>query len=209
MLLKIFEKKASNLLAENALLKFAVVAIVVSQFWLSYKANNALRYQRTVLVPANLDTRVIITSEYASVEYIKGFARTVTNMAFTYTSTGARSQFGELLQWYTPEGFLAAKGMLYSLADTIEATKTSSVFLLNNNIKVDVATNKMYVTGTQRIWVENAFIDTQAKTYVITYKIVDGRFFVVSLLEDISKQPESAAAVVNEPVKVVKNGESK
>lgn len=194
MRFKLFEKKTSNLFAENRLLKLAVVVIGVVEIFNSCKIDEAMHYQRTVLVPAGLDRRVTLTGDQACEEYVRIFARQITNLAFTYNTASARGQFGELLQWFAPEQFPQAKQEFFSLADTIERTKLSSSFAITKPIEVDYEKKVLTVEGAQREWVESNFVDTSEKTYFISYKIVDGRFMVVAIDEKKAPAAGSSAA---------------
>lgn len=193
VLLKIFEKINSNLFVENRLLRLTVVAIGIGQIILGFQVKDVVKNQRVVLVPMGLDHRVTLTGDYASEEYIKIFARQICSLAFTYSSSTARAQFGELLQLFSPEGFVSTKKILYDLATTIESTRTSSVFIPTRTV-VDANAGKISVEGTQRIWVDTTFVDTQSKTYVIGYKIVDSKFVAVSLAESNAAQAAAATA---------------
>ena len=113
MRFKWYEKLTSNLMGENKLLKFVVVVIGCVELWNSHKIDLAMKYQRTILVPQGLDHRITIVGDRASEEYLRVFARIVSNLAFNYSSTSARGQFGELLQYFTPDTFPAAKTAFY------------------------------------------------------------------------------------------------
>jgi len=143
-----------------------------------------MKYQRVVLVPANLDRKVTITGDRASEDYIRSFARTITNLAFNYTPASVRGQYGELLTYFSSDSFPAAKEAFYSLADTVERTRLSSQFVITKAIDVDNDKGVMVVTGAQKQWVENSFVDTSEKIYIVNYKILDGRFVVTSISEN-------------------------
>lgn len=183
MKFKLFEKLTSNLLGENKLLKFVVVIIGCVELYNSHKIDKAMKYQRTVLVPVGLDQRVTLVGDRASVEYLRVFARVVSNLAFNYNTASARGQFGELLQFFTPETFPAAKTEFYSLADTIERTKVSSSFVISKSAEVDSDKQTITVTGMQRQWVDANFIDTSEKVYQISFSVIDGRFMVTGISE--------------------------
>lgn len=188
----LFESKLGRLTAKNILLKFFVVVIGITELWNSYKIDKAMHYQRTVLIPANLDQRVTIVDDNASESYIKSFARLITNLAFNYNTSSARGQFGELLQLFSSDTFPSAKQGFYSLADTIEHTKLSSSFVINKPIDVDLEKKTIIVTGALRQWVESQFIDTTEKTYIISYAMSEGRFLVTGLSEKTTAKSDQS-----------------
>ena len=193
MKFKLFEQMMSNLRSENKLLKFVVIVIGCVQLWNSHKIDTAMKYQRTILIPLGLDQKVTIVGDRASDGYLKVFARIISNLAFNYNSASARGQFGELLQYFTPETFPAAKTEFYSMADTIERTRVSSSFVISKPVEIDSEKQTMKVTGTQRQWVESNFIDTSEKNYLIAFQMTDGQFRVTSITER-----KVNGAVVNE-----------
>lgn len=195
MKFKLFEKLTSNLRGENKLLKFVVVVIGCVELYNTHQINKAMKYQRTVLVPVGLDQRVTLVGDRASEEYLRIFARNVSNLAFNYNTASARGQFGELLQFFSPETFPAAKTEFYSIADTIERTRVSSSFVISKPTEVDSEKQTITVAGVQRQWVDSNFIDTAEKVYQISFKLLDGRFMVTGITE---KQHGPAASKPNE-----------
>lgn len=183
MKFKLFESVVSNIGAENKLLKFVVVVIGCAELYNSHKIDLAMKYQRTILVPVGLDQKVTIVGDRASTEYLRIYARVVANLAFNYNTASARGQFGELLQYFTPDTFPAAKAAFYSMADTIERTRVSSSFVISKPAEVDSEKSIITVTGLQRQWVESNFIDTAEKTYEVGFKMIDGRFAVTGITE--------------------------
>lgn len=183
MRFKMFELLMSNLKGENKLLKFVVVIIGCVELWNSHKIDLAMKYQRTILVPTGLDHRVTIVGDRASDEYLRIFARVISNLAFNYNTSAVRSQYGELLQYFTADTFPAAKTAFYSMADTIERTRVCSSFVIDKPIEIDSDKQTILVTGIQRQWVESNFIDNAEKSYVISFKMTDGKFSVTAIAE--------------------------
>ncbi|MDY0300516.1 MAG: TraE/TraK family type IV conjugative transfer system protein [Trichlorobacter sp.] len=205
MLTKIYQNKLSNLLVDNLLLKFVVIVIGISQIFLGSRINYALQNQRTILVPPNLDTRVQLTGDYASRDYVKSFARTIVNLAFTYSYPTVRAQYGELLQFFSPEGFVNSKDALNSAVDTIETTRTSSVFIINKQVVVDTKERTMTIEGSQRMWTDTAFIESpQLRKYIIGYSIENGKFQIEYIKEGVinATGSETEEAFLNENIKV-------
>lgn len=185
MLMKHYKDKLLNLLSYKRLLELFIVVIGIATFHNSFKIDKAMHYQRDIIIPAGLDKRVTITSDHASDEYIKAFARVLTNLAFNFSYSTVRGQYGELLQYFTPESFPQAKQAFYDLADSYERMRITQSFIINKSPEVDFDKNTITVSGSQRQWVENSFLEPEQKAYIITYKMVDGRFFVMSIEEKI------------------------
>ena len=178
----VYEKKMSNLFATNRLLKFVVLAtlvIAVSNHILLQKAINT---QKTILVPAQLNTRVQILGDKASDEYVKMFAQVSAALAFTYTPQTVANNFGELLTMFAPEAYPQTKKTLTDLAETIATQAVSNVFYIQD-IDVDSARNLFQVKGQQVRWIGGTRVENLPKNYEFSYLIKDGRFMLTSLSE--------------------------
>lgn len=184
MNVNIFEKKMSNIFVENRLLKFAVIVMLAVSVWNHFTLTKAINTQKTILVPAQLNTRVQILGDRASDEYIKMFAQVAAGLAFTYTPQTVANNFGELLTMFTPETYPQTKKSLTELAETIAAQRVSNVFYIDaGGIVVDSAKNTFSVKGQQVRWVEGTRLDNVPKMFEFGYKITDGRFMLTSLNE--------------------------
>jgi conjugal transfer pilus assembly protein TraE len=101
-------------------------------------------------------------------------------LAANYSPATARKQFDELLFYYAPESYPDASKSLYSLAGRVEDAQVSSVFFQESfKIKGD----HIEIFGNIKQFTGNTFIENRSATYKLEYKIVDGKFEVVSLLE--------------------------
>jgi conjugal transfer pilus assembly protein TraE len=182
MNLEIFEKMTSNLFVENRLLKFGLVIMLIATISNHMLLRSAMNTHKTILVPAQLNTRVQILGDKASDEYIKMFAQVVSGLAFTYTPGTVANNFGELLTMFSPEAYPQTKKILTDLAGSIVAQKVSNVFYIQT-INVDSAKNTFEITGQQVRWVEGSVVENVAKGYECGYKVTDGRFMLTSLSE--------------------------
>jgi conjugal transfer pilus assembly protein TraE len=177
-----FLQRSSNLFEENRLLKFIFVVMALAFCFNSVQVNRALNFQRTVLIPPQMTGTIEFVHGQPTESYIKDLSRTLTHLAGTYSPATARSQFDALLRYYHPEAFPAASESWYSLASRAEDSLVSSVFYLD---KITVKENEMAIEvfGALRQWAGKTPLEDTSRTYVIRYRIEDGRFFVLSLLE--------------------------
>lgn len=83
MRLNLFLQKTSNIVAENRLLKFVVVVIGVAAIANAVMTYRALNYQRTIIVPRSLKSRIEITGDRVSEEYVKAFSRYIAALSFS------------------------------------------------------------------------------------------------------------------------------
>ena len=182
MNLDIFLQKSSNIFAENRLLKFVVVALGIAGVINTAGLFMALNSQRVILVPPVVNSKISISGDKASDEYLKEFARYILNLALTYNPVNARSQFSELLSVYDPAEFQASRKELYELADKIENTKASSAFYIQSIIN-DTEKRRLEVTGTKKTYMVDQKAEDAQKVYLIEYRIDNGKFILVRLYE--------------------------
>ncbi|AJY68412.1 MAG: pilus assembly protein [Geobacter sp.] len=182
MNLDIFLQKSSNIFAENRLLKFVVVALGIAVVINTAGLFMALNSQRVILVPPVVNSKISVSGDKASDEYLKEFARYILNLALTYNPVNARSQFSELLAVYDPSQFQTARKELYELADKIENTKASSAFYIQSIIN-DTEKRRLEVTGTKKTYMVDQKAEDTLKVYLIEYRIDNGKFILVRLYE--------------------------
>ena len=182
MNLDIFLQKSSNIFAENRLLKFAVVALGIAVVINTAGLFRALNSQRVILVPPTINSRISISGDKASDEYLKEFTRYILSLALTYNPVNARSQFSELLAVYDPAEFQASRKELYELADKIENTKASSAFYIHA-INNDLEKYRLEVTGTKKTYMVDQKAEDTLKVYIIDYRFDNGKFILIRLFE--------------------------
>lgn len=186
MKLDIFMQKTSNLYAENRLMKFVIAVIGLAVLVNTYMSYRAFNSQRTILVPPVMNSKVEISGDKASDEYIKQFTRYVSNLALSYNPVAARAQFAELLTMYAPEAYPAAQKAFYNLADTIEMTKVSNSFTIQR-MTVEGSKHQIEMQGTNIQFAQDKKVEESTKTYIIEYRIANGRFEILSFKE---KEPK-------------------
>lgn len=183
MKLDIFLQKQSNIVAENRLLRliiFVIGIVVLINTFMLYKSLNS---HRTILLPPVVNSKIEISGNKASDEYIKEFARYISSLAFSYTPMTARTQFAELLVLFSSSAFPEAKNLFYSLADTIELTKIVNTFFIQK-IAVDSVKNQIEVRGQRMKFAEDGKrIEDSVVTYLIDYVINNGRFEILKISE--------------------------
>ncbi len=175
-----FVSKAANLFAQNRLLKFIILCLAVGYVFNSLLVNRALKYQKIVLVPPHMTGTIEFVQGKPTETYIHDIGRRVVMLAANYSPATARKQFDELLVYYAPESYPDASRSLYSLAGRVEDAQVSSVFFPESFKQKE---NHIDIFGNIKQFTGNTFIENRSATYRLEYKIIDGKFEVVSLLE--------------------------
>lgn len=175
-----FVSKTANLFAQNRLLKFIIILLTVGFFFNSLLVNRALKHQKIVLIPPHMTGTVEFVQGKPTETYIRDVGRKVVMLAANYSPATARKQFDELLFYYAPESYPDASKSLYSLAGRVEDAQVSSVFFQESfKLKGD----HIEIFGNIKQFTGSTFIENRSATYKLEYRIVDGKFEVVSLLE--------------------------
>ncbi|EKD40830.1 MAG: hypothetical protein ACD_74C00155G0006 [uncultured bacterium] len=184
MRLDLYMQKSSNLFAENRLLKICLIIITVITVYNTMMISRALRYTRTIVLPANMDSKIEFIEGKPSDEYVIKMGRNLANLGLTFSPATARLQFGDMLKYYAPAAYPEAYRMWYTLASRVEDAKVSQVFYLQSPIKINTAASEIEITGTKKQYTDDKMIkaDEFAK-YVIKYQINDGKFEVLSFLD--------------------------
>lgn len=182
MRLETYMNRVSNTYAENRVLKFFIIVIGLTVFWNTIRIEEAVNRQRTILVPPVMTTPLEISGESASDRTIDAYARYVTGLIGNFTPSTARRQFDALLTLFTPESFQGMKTLLYDLADRIETTQVTNAFFIQ---QVRVVPERIEVRGINRQFSERASLGETMRTYLIDYRIINGRFSLI----DISEKP--------------------
>lgn len=182
MRFNLFMQRHSNIKGENRLLKYAGAFIGIGFIANTIVTIYALEHQTTILVPPVINTKLEIVGNSASDEYIRVFGRYSMWLALNYSPATARSQFSELLTLFAPEKYAEVRKAFYVLADTVEMGHVSSVFHITR-IKVDRVRNEMEVDGVRRQYANDQLIEEKERSYMIEYRVTDGRFLIGKLYE--------------------------
>jgi conjugal transfer pilus assembly protein TraE len=176
----IFVQKSSNLFVENRLLKFVVGVIAAAVCFNSLMVYRAVKYQRVVLIPPTMTGTVEFVQGKPTEAYIKDISRKIVNLATTYSPPTARGQFDDLLALYTSEAYPTASKSWYSLAGRIEESQVSSTFYMET---ITLDKDKIEIFGNLVQFAGDTKLETAAKTYVVQYRIRDGRFEISEFKE--------------------------
>ncbi len=186
MKLDIFLNEKENLLAENKILKLMIIIIGLSVWFNTYVVFKTARHQRTIIIPARLNSTVELTENKASEDYLRAMARHITYLTFNYSPATARRQFEELLRLYRPNIYPEAKEKLFNLAETIETIEVSSSFIIDDiklhNKEIEVVGDVTQFTRNKKV-VENKRI-----VYRIPYEIDEGRFWISKFVQEVISQ---------------------
>lgn len=182
MKFNLFVQKTSNLFAERRLLRLIVFLIGGIQVFTCLLLVSVLDQQRTILVPVGNPARVSVSGSSADASYLREMGRYIAGLGLSYTPLTVRQQYAELLALFSPESFSWAQEQLYEAADTAETAAASSVFFIAD--MADHPEQKFVdIAGTRQMFVQDKKMDEQKLVYRLSYKIEEGRFWIVDFSE--------------------------
>lgn len=183
----IFVQKTSNLFVENRLLKFVIVVLTLAVIFNSFMVYRSVKYQRVVLIPPKMTGTVEFIQGKPTDNYIRDMSRRIVGLASTYSPPTARSQFEELLSYFAPESYPQASKSWYSLASRVEESQVSSVFYLE---KIKLGEEFIEIFGNLKQFAGDSPLENTSKTYLIDYRLQNGRFYIVSFKEKFAQRQE-------------------
>lgn len=172
----------SRVFAQNNLFRFALVVVccgLVFNSWMTYKA---VKFQRVILVPPQMNSRIELINGQPTDQYIEDMARRISTLALTYSPATARINFDRLLALYDTEAYPVASQSWYNLASRVEEVKVTNVFHLRKVI-VDSEKQRIELIGERTQWADDKMTEKGPRAYVVDYLIKDGTFSVTSILE--------------------------
>jgi type IV conjugative transfer system protein TraE len=175
---RIYTSKMSNLFFENKSLKLTLAALIIITFLNYIKLESALNNQSTVLVPVGFDSKIEISSNQASEEYLLSMVEAVQSLALNYSPGNAKYKFEQLLKMYDDRYFGEAQFQLNKVLETVKNTSNSSVFQIKPD-KTKISTNnKLYFTGNREIRYigKNKDPEQVEEIYVLAYTIKHSTF---------------------------------
>jgi len=185
---EVFIQKTSNLFVENRLLKFVIVVLALAVSFNSFMVYRAVKYQRVVLIPPKMTGTVEFVQGKPTDKYLRDISRRIATLATSYSPPTARAQFEELLSYFAPESYPDASKLWYSLASRVEESQVSSVYYLE---KIKIGDNFIEIFGNLKQFAGNTPLDNTSKTYIIQYRLHDGRFYALSFKEKYAELSEA------------------
>lgn len=185
----IFKQKTSNLFAENKLLKFALIVLVIITLVNWTAVHTAMNSTKTVIVPIGAQGVLEVSNDSASDDYMRAMARYITNLLGTYTASTARDQFEELLPLFAPEKYSDAKQQFDELADRIEQyPNITSVMHWSGHEPLRRIEDKLLISAQKSRLVNGKTARTEQADYEIQYAIRSGRFYILNIKETINEK---------------------
>jgi len=178
-LTKYIEEK-NNLIANNRLLKLAVIVLGFGLVLNAFITYSLSKRARTIIVPPVVNTKFELSGYHLSDEYVKLMTRYIMGLAANYNPSTARNNFDELLSLYDPDASTEGRKTFYKLADTVETAKVTASFFIHK-ILIDEGKQQILVEGQKRLIANEQKVEEGEADYIIDYANNNGRFSIVRL----------------------------
>lgn len=179
----VFLNRTANLLAENRLLKFAILVIAASNVLFGYLSLRAVSYQKVILVPFGFEKKIEVRGNSLSESYVLEVARVTFDLALNYSPATVRSQYELLLTMWDPETYPEYRRRFSALQEEATTGKLVSVFI-PESIRHDPARRIVRASGKRLLLLENEkVVESKAAEYAFSYRVRAGRIFIRRLGE--------------------------
>jgi len=187
---KNYLQQSSNLFAENKLLKVGFVILLIMTVVNWQQVQNMTDKEKVVLMPMGATGNLWISNNAASEDYILFMTRYIMHQLGDYTAANVRSQYNELIRFFTPDQFVTAKKQLETIAKEIErfSTAAAEVFFSQKDIKHDAINQKIKIHAMKHRFLNGVKAGSERKTYLIEYTINHGRFWIRRVLEEKTRE---------------------
>lgn len=186
MKLRAYIEDIENKKVENKLLRFAVLVMAVSSVVSAMFSYNALQYQKVIILPPVVDRRIEITGNDANDDYFKLYGKYIINLLMCYVPANYGDQAKDLLSLCVPEFYPSMENRLKEIEVGVRKLDISSVFY---PYKIDIDRKKftIRIEGNREQHARGELVGNEKKSFIITYKIEDGRLRINDLAEEVKK----------------------
>jgi conjugal transfer pilus assembly protein TraE len=186
MHIKAYIDDYENLKVENKLIKFTIVVIGLSSIVSAFLVYNALKYQKTIILPPVVDRKIVVSGNDANDDYFKLYSKYIMGLLLNYTPPIFADQSKDLLSICTPSFYPSMEKRLKEIGRGIEKLNITSTFY-PYRIKIDRKKALISVEGKREQTARGQLIESAKQTYLITYLIINGRLQINDIAEKIKK----------------------
>jgi conjugal transfer pilus assembly protein TraE len=183
MNVKNFVDQTQNTVAENKLLRFAIIVVGISSVFSAIMSYSALHYQKVVILPPVVDRKIEVSGTDMNDDYFKLYAKYITDLLVNYTQATFNDQAHDLLALCTPEFYPSLEKKLSDINEGVRKLDITSVFY-PIEIHIDKGKHTLTITGDHEQRARSIAVAHDKKTYIITYQINIGRFQINDIVEE-------------------------
>ena len=177
-----FEEKLV-LKQQNRFYRFLIFILILAVILETAVTFFAVKYQRTVIIPAGLSQSVEVSDYHYDDRYIQEMVKYVTYLALCYNPQTIDSQFSSLLSLFSPDRYPSYKSIFLRIADNAKIANVSSFYQVTG-MKINRNTNTVLVSGVLQQWTQDKkFVTDEVRHYIIRFRINYGKFILLDFQE--------------------------
>ena len=181
MILEKYLNRTGNLLAENRLLKTALLIIALSTVcfgWLSYSAVNN---RKIIIYPVGYSGHIEIQGERVNREYLAYLSRTVFGLLLNYTPASVKSNYEIILSMIAPRSYSRYRRQFQDFVQEASIGQLISTFLIDR-LTFEPSKDMVTAVGSRLFILQGSTVAQQtSETYVMKYAIRNGRFMILEI----------------------------
>ncbi|WP_339145179.1 TraE/TraK family type IV conjugative transfer system protein [Pseudoalteromonas galatheae] len=182
--LQYFLQESSNVFAENKIMRYLVIGMVITSAFNTVLLQKALN-DRTVIIQAPDGSYAYeISGKKADNSYLYRMARYVVFLSGNLTAATGRDQLNELLRLVHPSKYNDFQSHFNKLAKEIERYPNISYNVeINGDKAIDLKGTIITVNATKKRIIGNTVARKDRLSYELTFSIEAGRFWIMDLKE--------------------------
>jgi len=191
MLIKKYISKTSNLFAENRLLKFAIVVLAIVELHNYQKVSEALKYQKTVLIPPTIEEKIEISGYKFSNSYLKAMGIYIANLLHDFTPKTVKGQYAAVSQFLDPSIYPEKSKELEYIAKKYWKNMVSSDLKINKiTLEIKKKSGKISLKGKRFLYIYDEPARLEEIEIDILYKNDNGLFHIKDIKHKVTNQSE-------------------
>lgn len=185
-----FEKyisRASNVFAQNKLLKLVLIVLAILVIFSQIKIGNLALNQKVVLIPVNLSEKAEVGTSSADETYLSAMGVYVATLLYSTNAATVESQYVILTKLFTATAYTKYSESILNTA----STHAKNMISLNSKIeKVTVELKPLKVITVsvnvdKYVFGQKTEAGSKITNLLIGYEIIGGQFYITSLEEKI------------------------
>jgi len=182
--IKTFLQDSSNIYAENRLLRWGFVMVLMATVYNSYAITKITNRVQTHVIPVGGQGNFVISGSTASDDYLVAMGRYICHMSGDLTASTARQQLTELLSLFHETTYGEYRDRFQKIADGIERYASVSFDVQwSGEKKIKVTKDTITIPIIKKRIVGDTVKEKQQMSMEIQYVIEEGRFYLITLKE--------------------------
>ena len=177
---KTFVEKWSKVASGYRLCRYVVFLLLLFVGYLLMLYTRNVEREKIILLPPAVYSKVFITNDSASPEYIKEMADYIIYLATNYTPDTIDSRLKEFLKYVEPSAYQRLRKQIKEISADVKFYGRVQAFY-PEKFQVDPQNRQVLVTGRLVKSYMEKTLEDKKQTYVLKYVIRNGEFLVVSL----------------------------